>query len=244
LNRAIDAEAWFVERDVTVEAWYNWLDRRWLRQQNGNGSAAQPEGLAAQVPAEAQHVEGICGGLYGEAARQLATRAALSPEHLEIADPGERKIQLDASFNRHRERQADARVISAAIEAHRFDWMRVDVRTLVFATESAAREGLLCLREDGDSAEGVAARSNALLHSSPVLLEELEPVLRDRLLSAELHQWNGPVAARGGQLLLQVLDKRLPVPDDPGVQTRAKERAFAARVAHEVAQRVSWDFVL
>ena len=126
------------------------------------------------------------------------------------------------------------------IEARGLDWVRLDVQDLGFGREAAAREALLCLREDGDSLEAVAATARTAPRESRLYLEDVDPTARSELLGAGPGDLVGPLRLGEEFHLLLVRDKALPSESDPEVRRRAESHLQKAAVEREIQARVRW----
>ena len=70
------------------------------------------------------------------------------------------------------------------VEANRLEWIQLELETVSFPSAAAAREGMMCMAEDGMSLEEVAALSHSTLTRSRIVLEDSAPHVRGELLAA------------------------------------------------------------
>jgi hypothetical protein len=162
----------------------------------------------------------------------------------DLAPPPAERIaelaQLKLVFEDVCRRLATPPAIRGAIEARRLDWVRLDVQDLGFDREAAAREALLCLRQDGDSLEAVAATAHTAPLESRLYLEDVDPAARPELLGAGPGDLVGPLRLGEEFHLLLVRNKALPSERDPEVWRRAESYLRTAAVEQEIQARVRW----
>jgi hypothetical protein len=113
--------------------------------------------------------------------------------------------------------------LSAVVDAHRLEWVMLDVDTLSFDDEDAAREAVLCVRADGLSLHDVGALSRRPVTRSHVFLAELPSELRDRLLSTDAGRPVGPLCADGKWQVIVVAARTSPSLEDDRVVIRARQ---------------------
>lgn len=134
--------------------------------------------------------------------------------------------------------------IDEEIETHALDWIRFDCREVALAEEGAARETALLVREDGLDLDEAASTAHALLRSGRIYLEDAEPEVRDRLLGAREGDLVGPFPSRGVYVLLEVVARVAPTPEDAAVRERARDQVLSRTVGREVVNRVKWHEAL
>jgi hypothetical protein len=130
--------------------------------------------------------------------------------------------------------------LEARLTEHYLDWMRVEVESVAWPAESAAREARLCIREDGMSLSAVAIASRRPLERGSFLLEQIEEGRRALILSARPGEPLGPVANGDSWDLLRVVSKRAATLDDPDIRRRAEAAVVAALVAGAI-RAVRWQ---
>ena len=142
------------------------------------------------------------------------------------------------------QRFLDAAVAPAAlereIETHRLDWTRLVCETAPFASEEAAREAALLVREDSFPLADAAAMGKTTVTRTRFVLDDIEPPLRDRLVGARPGDLIAPVASNGNYLVVSVVERVEPTAKDRDVRTRAADRIAARTIQREVENRVRW----
>jgi hypothetical protein len=111
---------------------------------------------------------------------------------------------------------------------------------VLFPDEQMALEAALCVRDDGMQLDEVAANAKIGLHNAPLYLEEIDPSLRDRFLSAGKGVLVGPLNWEKGFALFVVEDKILPALEDPAIRRRAEESLIQNVINREIVNRVKW----
>jgi hypothetical protein len=129
--------------------------------------------------------------------------------------------------------------LEARLREHHLEWLRLEVASMRTATEAAAREVQLLVREDGMSLAKAAAAGGTDVTASTCLLVDLAPDRRDVVLSARVGDVLGPFPAGGGWDLLAVVSKRPAALDDPDVRRRA-EAAVVDALAAAASTAVRW----
>jgi hypothetical protein len=110
--------------------------------------------------------------------------------------------------------------LSAIVDDNRLAWMRLEIATLSFATEAAAREALLCVEGRRPLAPrrrgAVALRRSAAV----VTLDDLEPARQELLLAAEPARRSVRMRPRRFDVALLV-NRSAPALSDPAIAARA-----------------------
>jgi len=173
------------------------------------------------------------------------SEVAAAFERLEIVPPTEETVselaRLELAFEAYSRRLATPAAVAAQIEAHRLDWIRLDVFSLSFQEESAAREAWLCLEEDGVSLQEVAASAHVPVERAQLYLSELDAAARPSLLSARPGELVGPLAFGDRFHLFLLHDKFSPSRENPEVRRRAEEALAQKVVDQELSARVRWQ---
>lgn len=250
-----DMRSWLDARAISVAEWMDHVRRRVALELAGDPppASAETDGPADGPELErAAVVDAICSGLYERTSSRLAGRAALAAAFGELAaepgaggngdgtaDAARRVAGVERAFGRVRERLVTPEALAAQVAAHRLEWLAVECRVARFASEPAAREGALCVREDGDRLADVAASARAPLEERRMLLEDAGP-LRVPLTGAAPGELLGPLPVDGAYALVEVVAKRLPDLADPLVRRRAEGAVLDGQTAAAVASRVRW----
>ncbi len=144
------------------------------------------------------------------------------------------------SHGRFVARTSDPTAVSHEIDAHALDWTRIDSETVTFASEEAAREAALLVREDGLTLHAAAAVAKARVRKTRYLIQDVAQPLKDRLVGASAGELLGPVSDRGGFLLVSVLKRTEPSGRDRAIRSRAADAVIGRTIQREVGRRVRW----
>lgn len=232
LITAEEAEAWLRARHVTVAEWHDYIRRTVLRAMPAD--ATDPPAAADVTPL--LWPTGRCSGLLEDAAEALAARVAV---HVRLTGTlPESDADVDSALDRFRAAAVTDTAIRVVIGAHHLDWLRVTLDEALFAGEGAAREAVLCVREDGLGLADVCKLAGARFVRRHCFLEELDETTRPSVLGAPVGELLGPFPAANGFQLMRVEAKVVPSEGDPEVRQRAAEVALAAAVRREVEERV------
>ncbi len=130
------------------------------------------------------------------------------------------------------------------VAALRLPLTHFDLETVEFDSLDAAREALLCVREDGMSMNEVATEGRYPYRRAEVLLEDLPPDLQQKFLSVSAGDILEPIARGDGFHLCRVIHKTEPQVDDPAVRDRAEKRILERHFADLSAKHIQWRTAL
>jgi hypothetical protein len=270
LITAEETEAWLGDRGIETADWLEWTRREVLRREwaaEADRLAREYPVSPAEV-ANAAVLSLLCGdrgrALATDLAQRAATAAALeergervdaglprgTPERifarLPDVDPDtagerlERLGRLEQAYNRFRALAPTPERIQRELDLGRLEWIRLDCRVIQFATETLAREAVLCVQEDGLGVDEVAKDAHAVVHEMRFYLGELDSDLRPRLLAAAPQELIGPIPFENRYALFLVLDKLLPDERAPDLRREIERRAVARAETEQVDRRVRW----
>ena len=148
-------------------------------------------------------------------------------------------LQLEAAFNALVDRITSNGRLSQAVDANRLEWMRLELETVSFRSETAAREAILCIREDGLSLYDVAALSHRRVDRTTISLEEVDAPHRDQLLAAEPGRVLGPLAVDGRFDVTTLVRRTSPALTDPAVAARARQAVIDLALQHAARDHVT-----
>jgi hypothetical protein len=137
-------------------------------------------------------------------------------------------------------RQALARELAAL----RLPLTRFDMETIELDSLDAAREAILCAREDGMPMEDVAAEGRYPYRHPEVLLEEIPEDLQQKFLSVHPGEILDPIALGDGFQVCRVIGKAEPDLDDPVVTKRAEERILDRHFSDLTTRYIRWRTLL
>jgi hypothetical protein len=235
LITAEETETWLRARHLDVGEWMDWVRRSVLAAEHGAtaGKAVPGPDIDAVLWST-----GRCGGLLDAFAVALAERVAA---HLRLTGSlPARDDDVDTAVDRLRAEVVTEAAMRAALETRRLDWLRVETEEGCFGNESAAREAVLSVRDDGVALAMVCELAGAPYRCSRVFLEDSAEELRPLLLGARQGELVGPVATGDGFVVARVESKVVPSVEDPEVRRRAGDAALATALRREVEQRVRW----
>lgn len=147
-------------------------------------------------------------------------------------------LRLEAAHEAIRDRALTTEARQRQLHALGTALERIAIRTLDFDSEAAAREAVLCVREDGSTLADVAKESGFVSEETEVWLEGVEPGLAQRLFCAEEGEALDPVAVGDGLRVFQVIRKIEPSLSDPAVLQKVDEvimdQTFAALCSRHI----------
>lgn len=134
---------------------------------------------------------------------------------------------------------ASARDVRELIAERRLDWTRVVVDDVVVGTPSAAREVMLCVRDDGLALAEVAARAGTAVGHHECTAAEAGSVVAPLLLAATIGVPVGPVVDGDRWKVLVLRARHVPDDADPEVWARATDAVVADRLSRHLVGRVT-----
>jgi hypothetical protein len=130
------------------------------------------------------------------------------------------------------------------IAALRLPLTRFEIETIELDSLDAAREAVLCARDDGMSMEEVAAEGRYPYRHPEVLLEEIPEDLQQKFLSVHPGEILEPIARGDGFHICRVVGKAEPDLEDPAVKKRAEERILDRHFADLTTRHIQWRLLL
>jgi len=150
-------------------------------------------------------------------------------------------VKVDLCFQRFCERVFTEDAINEQIRFHNFDWIRIDCLRLSFPDEQMAKEALLCVKQDGEHFDELAARIQGQIHEDHFYLDCLDSTLHTHFLYAQKGELIGPITMEGNPTLFLLRDKAMPSLNDPHIKQRAQEKILNNTIDHELHNRVHWE---
>jgi hypothetical protein len=152
--------------------------------------------------------------------------------------------ELEDSYQQHCQAVCSDELLEKTVEANQVDWITIRSQCAVFPAESMAREAAMCVREDGVSLAEIADQAGAGVNSLCSSLEEIEDNLGSEVCSAVRGAREGdlvgPLSLEDNYLLVEVVQKMMPVLTDPDIRRRATHIVLEAASEREISQHVTW----
>lgn len=229
-----ELEEWLEQHDVSVDEWKGEMLRS-LLEPSGNAAAPSPD-----VIERACWVHGVCLGQLAAYARRMAEEVAVHVRDQPLILSPDVLAALPEERERFCADQLRMQVLAAEVTDNQIGWTRLDLRCLIHSDEMVVREAALCVRLDGRDLADVAADAAAGLHEISLLVDDIEPSLRTRLLAASPGELIGPVSTGSDYQLVVLVRRVAPSLDDPAVRSRAEETVITRALAAEVNRHVNW----
>jgi hypothetical protein len=156
----------------------------------------------------------------------------------------EEMISLAAAQRHARATLVTDEMCRAELSAVRLSYTQIDVETIELESRNAAREALMCVRNDGMSLAEVAAESAYPHQRGKVLLEDLPADLHERVLCAAPGELLEPVPHGDGFQVCRIHAKSEPSLSNPEVRTRLEERILEQAFAELCSRYVHWRLPL
>ncbi|MBA3385581.1 MAG: hypothetical protein H0T95_02980 [Chthoniobacterales bacterium] len=132
--------------------------------------------------------------------------------------------------------EARAREISAL----RLPLTRLDIETIEFDSQDAAREAFLCVRDDGMSMEEVAREGRYPYRGDEMVLEAIPDELQQKFLSLSPGAVLEPMPREDGFLLSRLRGKKEPKIDDADVCARIERRILDRYFSDLTSRWIEW----
>jgi hypothetical protein len=126
------------------------------------------------------------------------------------------------------------------VAALRLPLTRFELETVEFDSLDAAREALLCVRDDGMSMAAVAEEGRYPYRHAEILLEDLPEDLQQKFLSVSAGEILEPISRGDGFHLCRVIEKAEPQADDEAVRDRAEKRILERYFSELTAKHIQW----
>jgi hypothetical protein len=264
LITAEETEHWLQERGLTLTDFSNYFVRHYWANEAADLDHEPIDYLSASDEfRELFTIELILSGELDRMVKRLSWRVAANhgnDSQVEVKEGAplrdslgqlgrddhwlQQMLSMEAAFRRVCDgllsRQARAREIAAL----RLPLTCLDVETIELDSLDAAREALLCARDDGMSLEEVAAEGRYPYRQTDVLLEDVPEELQPKFLSVSSGEMLEPIARGDGFHLCRVVSKREPDLDDPVVKERAEKRILERYFEDLTAKHIQWRSVL
>jgi len=125
----------------------------------------------------------------------------------------------------------------------RLPFTRFVVEIIELESHDAAREALLCVRNDGLSMSEVANEGRYPYRCAEVLLEDVPENLQQKFISVRPGSLLDPIPQGDGFQLWRVVEKHDPNPEDPAVRERIDQRIIDRHFSELCAKHIRWRFV-
>ncbi|OJY54315.1 hypothetical protein [Pseudonocardia sp. 73-21] len=219
-----------------------------------------PDGNRVTPDPRDVHTEALVSGLTGETAARLGDLAAMAAAVDPVAGPpvqelvaeaaaaglegddltyrASRVLRLLAAERAFVAHTATPDAVARSIATHGVDWLRVECSELLFPSEGAAHEALLCVRADGMSPASLAGWLAVGLRRSAQFVGDVGGARAGVLASVPIGEPVGPLAGEEGWRVL-VVDRRVtPAREDPELARRATAEVVRTAVDRLRAGRV------
>ncbi len=149
-------------------------------------------------------------------------------------------LTMEAIYHRERAAVLSREACEREIAALRVPLTRFEVETIELDSLDAAREALLCARDDGMSMEAVAAEGRYPYRRPAVLLEEIPEDLQPIFLGVRAGDILDPIPRGEGFHVFRIVEKAEPDLSDPAVRERAEARILERHFAELAARHIQW----
>jgi hypothetical protein len=146
-----------------------------------------------------------------------------------------------AAYDDVRSRLATDAAVAQVVRQRELEWTSFDIQELVLGTETAAREALLCSREDGMEAEEILRRAGGRLEARRARAGSLLPTVVAGLLAAPVGDGvTGPFRHTDGWSVIWLRDRRRPEVTDDDVRAEAADDLVREALDRELVGHLRW----
>lgn len=235
-----ECERWLGRRGLTFGDLENhctrWLQAAMIPLADEAGEGREEEGEL--------RVDLLLSNAFGRWARALAWRTAAAAE---VGAPMKEAESLADAWARIEEAYTAAMAECASedrrrrlLAGQRLALTRVGFDRAEFDSESAAREAVLCAREDGLPLREVAVANGFPCESREGFLADLPPDWRERLTSAPAGELLVVPESEGLHVVLAVAGRIDPIAEEPAVRARLDELLQDQRRRELEARHIRW----
>jgi len=147
-------------------------------------------------------------------------------------------LVLDAAYRIRRDMLLVPQARQRELAALRWYLTQFETEVIEFESHDAAKEALLCVREDGMSMEAVATEGRYPYRRVNFLLEDIPIDAQPRFLCVSAGQVLKPIARGDGFELCRIVKRIEPHLDDPGVKSRIDQRLLDRHFSQLVSKYV------
>lgn len=157
----------------------------------------------------------------------------------QVRDRAPRVATLQAAERIFSARVVTSEQIERCLSEHRLDWQRFVWEEARFATEGAAREAALWVRQDGMALGEVATLAHATVDLRAAYSDAV-PELSGVLAATPPGELVGPLAGERGWRLILTRERTPPAVDDPVLRERASSELVDQALERHLVGRVAW----
>ncbi len=156
----------------------------------------------------------------------------------------EEMLALEAAYHRECAAATNLKEQERMLREHRISWTRVELETVDLDSPAAAREALLCAREDETSLLEIATEGRYPHRRATLLIEEFAPERQPALLCGAPGEVLEPWARAEGFQLCRILRKIEPALADPVIHERVERLILERHFSELTTQHIRWSFGL
>lgn len=240
LIAAEECEQWLAQRGLTFDDLHAHATRQVLAAQAGEVRALGRGRLEECVFLQ----DVLLAEEFSAWARALAWRMAWACHRNVLPPPNTPRADLwtvlEDAFAAARSAHLTTARRQQELAGHRLALLRCIIESAEFGTEPAAREAVLCAREDGRSLADVATANGFPVQRHQAFLGDLPDDWQAALLNAQAGDVTSPLVGHGGGLVLQLLDKREPTLDCPEVGARVDAQLSGRFFGELESRHIRW----
>ncbi len=149
-------------------------------------------------------------------------------------------LEIEALYRQRSEALLNKQACEHEVAALRLPLTRFELETVELDSLDAAREALLCVRDDGMSMEEVATEGRYPYRRAELLLEDLPEDLQQKFLSVSSGEILEPIARGEGFYICRVIEKAEPKADDDAVRARAERSILERHFSELTTKHIQW----
>jgi hypothetical protein len=266
LISAEEAESWLARMNLSADDWMNYILRSLLMPiwEEDLEQTAEEYPISSEEISASLYAQAVCSGDLTRFGQQLAGRVAVTEIYTDdsepitasplqfpecpfaISAPRWEEIQRDlafieAGFKQFYEKTVTPQTIADEIKLRGGDLILFELDTLELPTQTAAKEALFCITEDGLTLAEVAKDTGFNFENRKVYYFEMDVDGRDAFLAKQAGEMVGPLKRGEAFQISLIRNREMPSPQDPDVARLAEKLMLERITQQEVNNRIKWD---
>jgi hypothetical protein len=150
------------------------------------------------------------------------------------------QLRMESAYRRVCARVTTDELRARMAATMRIPLTRLEIETIILASNDAAREAVLCFREGETTVQDLAQECGATFEQREVFLGECDEAVQRALLCASIGEILEPRQCESGFAVCRLLSKVEPIPEDAQVRARLDQRLLESHFEALASKQISW----